>query len=123
MVRRLVEQEQVGIGTERAAEALFNVSCASCHGRDGRGQGERRPPGAAVPDFTQAAFQAQRSDAQLGEVIRTGRGLMPAFGKQNILTAEQIDAGAAGAPAGVTIEADLIVDVGGPLPVATREAA
>jgi mono/diheme cytochrome c family protein len=69
-------------GTERAADALFNVSCASCHGRDGRGQGERRPPGVTVPDFTLAAFQTQRSDEQLGEVIRTGRGLMPAFGKQ-----------------------------------------
>ena len=69
-------------GTDRAAEALFNVSCASCHGRDGRGQGDRRPPGAQFPDFTDPAFQAQRSDAQLSEVIRTGRGLMPPFGKQ-----------------------------------------
>jgi mono/diheme cytochrome c family protein len=69
-------------GTERAADALFNVSCASCHGRDGRGQGPGRPPGATVPDFTPTAFQAQRSDEQLAEVIRTGRGLMPPFGKQ-----------------------------------------
>lgn len=69
-------------GTERAADALFNVSCASCHGRDGRGQGSGRPPGASVPDFTQTAFQTQRSDAQLAEVIRNGRGLMPPFGKQ-----------------------------------------
>jgi mono/diheme cytochrome c family protein len=69
-------------GPERAAEALFSVTCASCHGRDGRGLGEQRPPGAPIPDFTSQAFQAQRTDAQLGEVIANGRGLMPAFGKQ-----------------------------------------
>lgn len=69
-------------GSARAAEALFNVSCASCHGRDGRGQGAGRPPGAQVPDFTLPDYQAQRSDEQLGEVIRTGRGLMPGFSKQ-----------------------------------------
>ena len=69
-------------GSGRAAEALFNVSCASCHGRDGRGQGPGRPPGAQVPDFTLPDYQAQRTDEQLGEVIRNGRGLMPPFGKQ-----------------------------------------
>lgn len=66
----------------RAARALWNASCASCHGRDGRGLGEGRPPGATIPDFTTEAFQSGRSDAQLAEVIRNGRNLMPAFGKQ-----------------------------------------
>jgi cytochrome c553 len=69
-------------GTDRAADALFSVSCASCHGRDGRGLGDGRPPGATMPDFTAKEFQAQRSDAQLRELIRNGRGLMPGFGKQ-----------------------------------------
>lgn len=69
-------------GTDRAAAALWNVSCASCHGRDGRGQGPGRPPGAQLPDFTSADFQKQRTDAQLVEVIRDGRGMMPGFGKQ-----------------------------------------
>ncbi len=35
-----------------------------------------------MPDLTQAAFQAQRSDAQLAEVILKGRGMMPAFGQE-----------------------------------------
>jgi mono/diheme cytochrome c family protein len=69
-------------GSERAADALYNVSCAGCHGRDGRGQGPQRPPGAQLPDFTNSQFQAQRTDAQLLEVLRVGRGLMPPFGKQ-----------------------------------------
>ena len=69
-------------GVERAATALWNVSCASCHGRDGRGQGPGRPPGAPMPDFTSAELQKQRTDAQLLQVIRDGRGMMPAFGKQ-----------------------------------------
>lgn len=69
-------------GPERAADALFSVSCANCHGRDGRGRGEQRPPGAQMPDFTDQGFQAQRTDDQLSAAIRDGRGLMPAFGKQ-----------------------------------------
>lgn len=69
-------------GVERAAAALWNVSCASCHGRDGRGQGPGRPPGAQMPDFASAELQKQRTDAQLLEVINHGKGMMPAFGKQ-----------------------------------------
>jgi mono/diheme cytochrome c family protein len=69
-------------GIDRAAAALWTVSCASCHGRDGRGQGEGRPPGAQMPDFTSADYQKQRSDAELLAVIQQGRGMMPAFGKQ-----------------------------------------
>jgi mono/diheme cytochrome c family protein len=69
-------------GSERAADALYNVSCAGCHGRDGRGQGPQRPAGAPMPNFSDPQFQAQRTDAQLAEVVRQGRGLMPPFGKQ-----------------------------------------
>jgi mono/diheme cytochrome c family protein len=69
-------------GADRAADALFSVSCANCHGRDGRGLGEQRPPGAQMPNFADPAFQAQRTDAQLKAAIQTGRGMMPAFGKQ-----------------------------------------
>lgn len=66
----------------RAAAALWNASCASCHGRDGRGLGAGRPPGVQIADFTAPAWQASRSDAQLVAVIRDGRSMMPAFGKQ-----------------------------------------
>ncbi|HMI91521.1 MAG TPA: c-type cytochrome [Polyangiales bacterium] len=66
----------------RAARALWNATCASCHGRDGRGQGEQRPPGATIADFTSAEWQASRTDQALTLTIDAGRGMMPAFGKQ-----------------------------------------
>jgi len=66
----------------RAARALFNLRCATCHGRDGRGGGPAKPPGAQMPDLADAAWQASRSDAQINELVTQGRGLMPAFGKE-----------------------------------------
>lgn len=59
---------------------LFRSRCASCHGADGRGHGVAAPPN--VPDFTEAAFQADRADEALARVIAEGRGLMPAFGDE-----------------------------------------
>jgi mono/diheme cytochrome c family protein len=66
----------------RAAAALWNASCAGCHGRQGRGDGAERPPAAQMPDLTAQEFQTRRSDEQLAQVIRDGRGMMPGFGKQ-----------------------------------------
>ena len=77
-------------GAARAAQSLWNVSCAGCHGRSGRGDGPTPPPGAQLPDLTRVEFQAARSDAQLAAVIRSGRSLMPAFGTK--LGPEAIDA-------------------------------
>ena len=68
--------------TVRAARALWNTSCASCHARDGRGGGPGVPPGAKVPDLTTHELQANRTDEQLAAVIRDGRNMMPAFGAQ-----------------------------------------
>jgi mono/diheme cytochrome c family protein len=66
----------------RAARALWTSICASCHGRDGSGQGEQRPPGATIANFTSPEWQASRSDEALALAIAEGRGMMPAFGKQ-----------------------------------------
>lgn len=66
----------------RAAQALWKVACAGCHGADGRGAGASLPPGASVPNFADAAWQADRSDTAIADVIRGGRNLMPAFGAQ-----------------------------------------
>lgn len=74
----------------RATLALWNVTCASCHARDGRGGGPGLPPGARVPDLTEAAFVGGRSDAELAAAIRDGKGMMPAFGPQ--LGAAGVDA-------------------------------
>jgi mono/diheme cytochrome c family protein len=61
-------------------EQTFASICARCHGSDGKG-GVPAAEGANAPrNFCDAAFQAARSDAQLKEVIRKGKGGMPAFG-------------------------------------------
>jgi mono/diheme cytochrome c family protein len=52
---------------------LFQKRCASCHGRDGAGT-QTRASVPAIPDFTKAAWQAQRSDAQLLASILEGKG-------------------------------------------------
>ncbi len=70
------------VSRARAASALFEMMCASCHGLDGKGGGAELPAGAAPPDFTDASFHRERTDAQLIDVIRQGRGMMPAFSEQ-----------------------------------------
>lgn len=76
------EQEGEQAATSRAASALFNARCASCHGSAGQGDGAERPPGTTMPDFTSSAYQQKRTDAEIHGVIKMGRGMMPAFGDQ-----------------------------------------
>ncbi|MFK7988461.1 MAG: cytochrome c [Sandaracinaceae bacterium] len=66
----------------RAAATLFNRSCASCHGTDGRGGGPGAPPGAQMPDLTVPAWHDGNTDADITAVISNGRNMMPAFGEQ-----------------------------------------
>ncbi|MDH5675548.1 MAG: cytochrome c [Myxococcales bacterium] len=73
------EAEDPAAAELRAARALFNVSCAGCHGRDGSGNGPERPPGAQMPDLRSAALHQGRSDAELTQVIAEGRNMMPSF--------------------------------------------
>jgi mono/diheme cytochrome c family protein len=67
-------------GQAQNGEQAFASICAKCHGSDGRG-GVPAAEGANAPrNFCDAAFQAARTDEQLKEVIRKGKGGMPAFG-------------------------------------------
>ncbi len=62
---------------------VYASKCAGCHGADGAGLL------AGAPDFTSAEWQASRSDVELSNSIKNGRGkLMPAWGEQ--LSDEQI---------------------------------
>lgn len=72
------------------APALFAQACAKCHGADGSGGLPTVANGPRPIDFTGAAWQAERSDAEIVSAIRTGRGAMPPF--EDLLTGEQITA-------------------------------
>lgn len=68
----------------RLVAALYNRYCIRCHGVDGRGVWDIPD----VPDFSNARWQASRSDPQLTRLIVQGRGaVMPAF--RGTLTLEQ----------------------------------
>ena len=61
---------------KRAVAALFNRYCIRCHGVDGRGVWDIPD----VPNFTNARWQACRSNDQLARIILEGRGaVMPPF--------------------------------------------
>ena len=64
----------------REAGELFRRRCARCHGADGTGQ-PRRARGGEIPNFTDAKWQATRTDDQLLASILDGKGTkMPGFG-------------------------------------------
>ncbi len=57
---------------DAGAKELWGKTCATCHGDDGRGQtkaGRKHK----LHDFTDAAWQAQKSDEALRVVIRDGK--------------------------------------------------
>lgn len=62
-----------------------------CHGADGHGDGTAskalKPP---PRNFHDAAYMSTRTDAQLAEVIKNGKGAMPAWKAQ--LSDEQVNA-------------------------------
>jgi hypothetical protein len=69
---------------KRVISSYFNRYCIRCHGIDGRGVWDI--PG--VPNFTNARWQASRTDAQLARIILEGRGaVMPPF--RGTLTLEE----------------------------------
>jgi mono/diheme cytochrome c family protein/uncharacterized membrane protein len=65
------------VGVSDARE-LFRKRCVKCHGEDGKGNKARgRLP--EIPDFTRAAWQGRRSDAQLLASILEGKDDMPSW--------------------------------------------
>jgi cbb3-type cytochrome c oxidase subunit III len=58
--------------------ALYAAKCGTCHGKDGRGIPNWRSKG--QPDFTDAKWQKSRTDAQIADATKNGKGkYMPAF--------------------------------------------
>jgi mono/diheme cytochrome c family protein len=81
---------QPGGHASKAGAALFDSSCATCHGKDGAGAPAFKPLG--VPDFTDPALQAKLSDADMTKIIQEGSPSrkMPAW--RGIYSDEQIRA-------------------------------
>jgi len=58
--------------------ALYAAKCATCHGKDGRGIPNWHKKG--QPDFSDAKWQKSRTDAQIADATKNGKGkYMPAF--------------------------------------------
>ncbi len=53
-------------------------SCVTCHGESGRGDGPQGPM-VRAPDLTRADWQGRVTDAEILQIIRTGRNKMPKF--------------------------------------------
>jgi mono/diheme cytochrome c family protein len=69
-----------GDGRIPKARELYQRLCLKCHGDDGAGR-TMRDRLSEIPDFTNAGWQAKRSNIQLRVSIVNGRGtLMPSFG-------------------------------------------
>ncbi len=64
------------ISDARSGAALWNVMCAGCHGRQGRGDGPARPVGTRMPDLSDPSWQSSRSDQQIMRFILSGQGAM-----------------------------------------------
>lgn len=67
------------------AAKVYSVHCAKCHSQDGKGIPSLQPP-----DFTDAKWQASRSNKQLHNGIANGIGVMPGF--KGVLKPGQINA-------------------------------
>ena len=71
--------------------AIFASRCALCHGPSGHGDGTAAKALNPKPrNFRDAAYMSSRTDEQLLEVIRNGKGAMPAWGKSGTLTEAQM---------------------------------
>ncbi len=65
-----------------AGKALWNLHCASCHGKKGLGDGDKAAQlKTQPPDFTTSDFQSQ-PDGALFYKTSEGRGDMPTFKKK-----------------------------------------
>ena len=69
-------------------KSVFREQCAGCHGPDGRAQTDIAR-GIQAADLTALPVQ-QRSDSELQQAVKSGKGKMPPF--QGRLSDDQIEA-------------------------------
>jgi mono/diheme cytochrome c family protein len=76
-------------GATMQTRELFTNTCARCHGAEGTGGLPVYEAGPSPQNFHDHAFQMSRTDEQLKQIIKNGKGTgMPAFGP--LLNDEQI---------------------------------
>ena len=73
----------------RDAKALYDQSCASCHGKDGQARSFRGKH-IHARDLSNTRWQEEASDERIFNSISNGKGKMPAFRKK--LSEEEINA-------------------------------
>jgi mono/diheme cytochrome c family protein len=56
---------------------MYGIDCAMCHGKDGDGKGDMGGDFKNIPDFTKADTMKGRTDGELFNVTRNGKGDMP----------------------------------------------
>jgi mono/diheme cytochrome c family protein len=78
-------QPAQGKSANGGTAALYTKYCAKCHLEDGKGLESLSPP-----NFTDAKWQATRTNAALAKSIREGKETMPPF--KDTLSAAQINA-------------------------------
>uniref|UniRef100_A0A832I681 Cytochrome c n=1 Tax=Eiseniibacteriota bacterium TaxID=2212470 RepID=A0A832I681_UNCEI len=72
---------------------VYAQRCVLCHGSGGAGDGPASAGLNPKPrNLRDASYMSTRTDEQLLEIIRNGKGAMPAWGKNNTLTEEEIQA-------------------------------
>ena len=80
-----------GAGGDDLGARVYTQRCVLCHGPQGKGDGPAAAGLNPKPrNHTDGAYMNSRTDEQLIEVIRNGKGGMPAWGK--ILSDEEIHA-------------------------------
>lgn len=73
---------------EEKGERLYNAACARCHG-DGLTGGIEQEDGSKSRNLADPNWQKLVTDEEMRQIIRNGRGQMPAFGKP--LSLDKID--------------------------------
>jgi mono/diheme cytochrome c family protein len=65
-----------------AGQKSFAAKCAVCHGATGHGDGAGAAALNPKPrNLSETAYMSTRTDEQLSEIIRNGKGAMPAWAK------------------------------------------
>lgn len=65
--------------TKARAREIYNVDCALCHGKNGDGKTDvAKGMGLSLGDWTETKTLAARPDGELFNIIRNGKGKMPA---------------------------------------------